>query len=112
MDVPELLRAISERLATGATVKNVFGEPVTAGQRTVIPIARVSFAFGGGGGPKPDDATKTGGGGGGRVSATPFGVLEITPEGTRFIGFSERQMAAALAVGFAIGWIAGRFRER
>jgi len=56
-------------------VKSVYGEPVTSGQRTILPVATVQFSFGGGGGGK-------GGGGGGKVTARPSGIVEVTPEGS------------------------------
>ncbi len=50
MEIPNLLQALGERLQSGATVKNVFGEPVTHGDRVVIPVAKIAYGFGGGGG--------------------------------------------------------------
>ena len=89
-------------------MKNVYGDPVVVGNRTVIPAAQVRYAFGGGGGGGAKDEAAAdahnGGGGGGRVSARPCGALEITPEGTRFIAFDDRRTAgAALALGFILG---------
>jgi hypothetical protein len=38
------------------------------------------------------------------VIAKPTGVLEITPDGTRFIAFEDkRKLIASLATGFALG---------
>jgi hypothetical protein len=63
-------------------------------------MAQVRYGFGGGGGAK--DASDGGGGGG--MIAKPSGVVEITPEGTRFIPFEDkRKFLAALAAGFALG---------
>jgi uncharacterized spore protein YtfJ len=108
MDLPDLFRSIGERLAAGASVRNVYGEPVSVGQRTVIPVARVSYSFGAGAGAKPGEPEKSGGGGGGRVSARPCGALEITSEGTRFIGFLTEEFALVLAAGFVLGMMAGQ----
>jgi uncharacterized spore protein YtfJ len=119
MNVPEILKSLGDRLGGSATVKNVYGEPITSGDRTVVPVARISYAFGGGGGgPEGDRAIPSGGGGGGYVSAkpcgaleiTPGGALEITPGGARFIHFSNWSLGAALAVGFALGAMVGRRR--
>lgn len=93
---------MAERVSTSASVKNVWGDPVVVGSRTVIPAAQVRYAFGGGGGNKRE--SDGGGGGGGRVSARPCGALEVTPEGTRFLAFDDRsRIGAALALGFILG---------
>jgi uncharacterized spore protein YtfJ len=103
MDIQDLLCAISERLSASATVNNVYGNPVVVDDRTVIPIARVRYAFGGGGGSKGDAGAQNEGGGG-KVAAEPCGALDITREGTRFIAFSgQRTLLAAFGVGFALG---------
>jgi uncharacterized spore protein YtfJ len=100
MSIHELLHTIGDRFASNASVKLVYGEPVTVGDRTVIPVASVRYGFGGGVG-KTDEG---GGGGGGGLVAQPAGALEITPGGTRFIEFEDkRKLAAALAAGVALG---------
>jgi len=102
MNIQQLLQGLAERVSASASVKNVYGDPVVVGSRTLIPAAQVRYAFGGGGGQK--DESEGGGGGGGRVSARPCGALEVTPEGARFIPFDGRQrMGAALALGFVLG---------
>ena len=106
MDIQQLLQSFAERVSTSASVRNVYGDPVVVGNRTVIPVAQVGYAFGGGGGAKDEGESPKGGGGGGggRVSARPCGALEVTPEGTRFIDFVDRpRMGAALALGFVLG---------
>ncbi len=101
MNFQELLYGMSERVSASASVKNVYGDPVTVGSRTVIPVAQVRYAFGGGGGNRGEGE---GGGGGGKVSARPCGALEVTAHGTRFIVFDDRpKMAAALSLGFVLG---------
>jgi uncharacterized spore protein YtfJ len=101
MKVHELLQTMSDGFAASASVKNVYGDPVTVGARTVIPMAQVRYGFGGGGGGGKKDESDGGGGGGG---AKPTGVLEITPEGTRFIAFEDtRKLITALATGFVLG---------
>jgi uncharacterized spore protein YtfJ len=101
MDVKETLQAIGERLQTGATAKTVFGDAVTAGDRTVIPVARVRFGFGAGG----SGDHGGGGGGGGGVRADPAGIIEISPAGTTFKAFpvpDYRRVAVALALGILV----------
>ena len=105
MSIQALLGTIGERLSATASVKNVYGDPVTVGERTVIPVASVRYAFGGGGG-EDSNAGQNGGGGGGGVVAKPSGALEITPQGTRFIPFiTPKAVGLAFAAGMAVGAI-------
>ena len=43
MNASELLQHIGETLGSSATVKSVFGEPVHASGKTVIPVAKVAY---------------------------------------------------------------------
>jgi uncharacterized spore protein YtfJ len=109
MNLKDTLDALAERVqSTG--VRTVFGEPIPAEGRTIIPVARVAFGFGGGGGQSRNRAAESadmngeGGGGGGGAHAAPAGVVEITPEGTRFLRFDDwRPLAAAALLGFGLG---------
>jgi uncharacterized spore protein YtfJ len=72
-------------VVTGARL--VYGEPVEAGGRTVIPVARVRMSGGWGfgrGGSGADDGEGSGGGGGGHLDATPVGFIEVGPAGSQF----------------------------
>jgi len=72
--------------ATGA--KLCYGEPVRAGDRVVIPVARVSAAggwgFGRGRGGDGDGGDGLGHGGGGTFDARPVGFIDAGPDGARF----------------------------
>ena len=97
-------------------MKNVYGEPITAGDRTIVPAVQVRYAFGGGAGKsnrgdRGEDSH--GGGGGGRASLHPCGAIEIGPSGTRYISFDNGQrLGAALALGFALGIAAAGLARR
>ena len=112
MNVPELLKSIAEQIQS-ASAKKVYGDPVSVGDRTVIPVARVRFGFGGGGGSHAPDSQKAdeGGGGGAGGQISPLGVIEITPPGTRFIPIRNPGNALAL-IAFGLGFLAGRRRRR
>ena len=104
MDIQQLLQTFAERVSNSASVRSVYGDPVVVGDRTVIPVAQIGYAFGYGGGANAEGESPKGGGGGGKVFARPCGALEVTPEGTRFIDFVDRpRMGAALALGFVLG---------
>jgi uncharacterized spore protein YtfJ len=102
---------------SSATIKNVFGEPVQVGDKTIIPVAKLMYGFGGGSdeGHQMDDSQnadskKSGGsGGGGGLHASAKGVYEITPTCTRFIPASPYKH---MLVGVAIGLILKSFFKK
>lgn len=115
------LEALADRV-TGVTVRTAFGDPIAAGERTVVPVARVGYGFGGGFGSgaaadaDPIDAesadgarTPGGGGFGAGGGVRPYGAIEITEEGTRFVPVREprRRVLLAALCGFVVGAIAG-----
>ena len=73
-----LLERLADKLGGRASVTAVYGEPVTGGGVTIIPVAEVHFGFGGGAGREVGAAkTGEGGGGGGGAMARPLGFIEI-----------------------------------
>src|SRR5258708_27440222 len=96
-------------LKDSATVRNVYGDPIQAGAKTIVPVAKVAYGFGGG---EAKDE-KHGFGGGGGVQAKPIGVLEITDAQTRWVPLNPfRTLAMAAGIGMFVGMFLGRRRER
>ena len=92
-----IIEAVRDSLVSHSDVKMLFGEPITTQGKTIIPVAKVAYGFGvGAGNARGQD--NAGGGGGGGVHASPLGVIEITPQGTRFISISDRKKLAAVAL--------------
>ncbi len=132
MNLPDTFKSLSEKLQSTATVKTVYGDPIEAEGKTVLPVARVRYGFGAGGGttgPLPSangedgpdgDEPASGGaqsgageGGGGGVEVTPVGVIEITPDETRFISFEDRRgLIKAGLIGLLVGLFLLRRRLR
>src|SRR2546430_37498 len=54
-----LLQSLHENLAGRAQVKSVFGDPVTAGEKTIIPVAKIAYGFGAGAGVHVDGAVSS-----------------------------------------------------
>jgi uncharacterized spore protein YtfJ len=114
MNVKDTLESLVERLqATG--VRTVFGEPISAGGRTIIPVARIAYGFGSGGGSsdatgiEPGRPRGEGAGGGGGVRAVPAGVVEVTGSETRFVRFDDwRPLAGVAVVAFTLGVMVAR----
>lgn len=101
MDAYERLEALLRQLRRNVGVEAVYGTPIQVGNRTIIPIAKVGYGFGGIGG---TDGSRVGGGAG----AGPVGALEVSPDGTRFVRFSDsRRTLSALGVGIALGLLVG-----
>jgi uncharacterized spore protein YtfJ len=76
-----MLGQVVERIGGHAHVRAVFGEPVTQGSVTVIPVARVFGGFGGGAG--SEDA-EHGVGIGGGFAALPAGFIELKDGEARY----------------------------
>ncbi len=114
MDLQRYFEGIQQALSSSAQVKTVFGEPISAEGKTIIPVARVRYGFGGGMGSGPtrsgdEQRFGQGGGGGGGMIAQPVGVVEVTAAGTRFIPVhSPKRLLGLAMVGFVAGWIWGK----
>ncbi|HEX7481090.1 MAG TPA: hypothetical protein VF331_25020 [Polyangiales bacterium] len=115
-----MLEGLAEKIGARADVRAVFGEQVSQGTITVIPVARVIGAFGAGAGAgtkTADEAGKSeagagpgiGGGGGGAFVAMPVGFIEIESGRARFRRFDEGPPSVTgvagvpgLAIGLAV----------
>jgi hypothetical protein len=86
---------------TGARL--CYGKPVTGGDVTIVPVARVRVAGGFGTGGEGD------GGGGGAVQAAPIGYIEVGPDGSRFraIDDADRTLAAVRSVAVTVAALLG-----
>jgi uncharacterized spore protein YtfJ len=88
-----------------AGAKLVFGDPVSANGKTILPVATIRYAFGGGSGKKAG-TDESGGGGGGALVARPVGIVEVTEAETRFIPItSPWKIPAALLIGVVLGFL-------
>ena len=105
MDVQEAIHS----LVNQSSAKTVYGEPITAEGKTIVPIAKLRYGFGGGSGKKAGEQPGEGGGGGGGCVARPVGYIEVSAQGTRFVPIVDLQsMAIAMAAGLLGGLLFGR----
>lgn len=73
-----LLERLADKLGGRASVAAVHGDPAVGQGVTIIPVARIGFAFGGGTGREVNTSRiGEGGGGGGGAGAQPLGFIEI-----------------------------------
>ena len=91
------------------------GDPINAGDKVVIPVARVTYGFGAGSGTGGVGASSKGegGGGGGGVMAKPVGVFVIGPNESRFHFDAWRgwRTLGVLMVGVVLGFALLRRRR-
>jgi uncharacterized spore protein YtfJ len=110
-----ILQSLRESILT-ANVKAVYGEPIPAQGKTVIPVAKIIYGYGGGagtGGVGNSGTRGEGGGGGGGARAIPVGVVEVSDQQTRFVPITDRmKLAGAVAMGIGLGmWLGWRRRR-
>ena len=96
MNLQQLIQVLGERLHTSGGLNTVYGAPITAEGKTLIPVSRIALGFGAGRGFSPNSGSGesqadigNGMGGGGGMVARPVGVLEVTSARTRFIPCNE-----------------------
>jgi len=116
MSTLALLQSLKESILSQASVKAIYGEPIVAQGKTVIPVAKIMYGYGAGagtGGVGDSSARGEGGGGGGGVRAVPVGVIEISDQQTRFVPITDRKkLTGAVLVGMGLGmWLGWRRRR-
>lgn len=86
-NVVEILKSVVGELKEMARSETIIGKPVTIGNRTVIPIVKISIGFGAGGG--QGDSQKVGsgfgGGGGGGAKIEPAAFIIIDEDGYKLL---------------------------
>ena len=87
----------------------VYGDPITVGDKTILPVAKIRYGFGAGSGSGSGvkngaEQRGEGGGGGGGLIALPLGVVEVTASATRFVPIrSGWSWMAAAGIGAVVG---------
>lgn len=120
MDVQEMVKGITDRVASIATVNTVFGEARVMHDRAIIPIAVVAGGFGAGGDShihtaSPMNEVETegsiiSGGGGGGYAIRPIALLEVTEGHTRLIPVLDttRIILASMGLVGGVMWAIAR----
>lgn len=121
MENENFLAKFADKIGQNTSVKNVFGEPIQVGEKTIIPVAQIALGVGGGYGqmgkknkkaPYSDSSETSskdmqedneGAGGGVGMYAKAKGIYEITPTSTRFIPLQNMtQLLTSVAIGFLV----------
>jgi uncharacterized spore protein YtfJ len=112
MSTLAVLQSLKESILSQASVKAIYGEPISAHGKAVIPVAKIMYGYGAGagtGGVGDTSARGEGGGGGGGVRAIPVGVIEISDQPTCFVPITDRKkltgaVVAGIGLGILLGW--------
>ena len=82
MNLQQVLEVFSHRIKSQVGDNTVYGEPIQAEGKTIIPVSRVAFGLGLGQGSNTNaqnsQSAEMGMGMGGGVVAQPLGVMEVT----------------------------------
>jgi uncharacterized spore protein YtfJ len=82
-NVVEILHSVVGELKDMARSESIVGDPITIGDRTVIPVVKMTVGFGAGGGQGEAESKRSGfgGGGGGGVSIEPAAFIIMDKDG-------------------------------
>lgn len=82
-NVVDILKGVVGELKEMARSESIVGDPITVGDKTVIPIVKISAGFGAGGGQGEAEKAGSGfgGGGGGGVKIEPAAFIIIDADG-------------------------------
>ena len=96
--IGELMSTTMQKIREMVDVNTIIGQPIQAGEVTLIPVSRVTFGFASGGSDwagknqKADAANSFGGGAGSGVSIVPVSFLVVKGDLVRMIPVSAYPM--------------------
>jgi len=112
MDNPakELIKSILDELKAIAKTETIVGEPITIGDKTIVPVCKITLGFGAGGGTggAKDKGEGAGSGGGGGVAIFPAAFIVIKGDEVSVLGVKPGKWEYILE---AIPGIIEKFRE-
>ena len=90
-NVVDILKGVVGELREISKSETIIGEPITVGDRTVIPVVKISVGFGAGGGQGESDKAGTGfgGGGGGGARIEPAAFIIMDKDGISLLPVSK-----------------------
>ena len=116
-NVVEILEGVVGQLKEMARSESIIGEPITVGDKTVIPVVKLSVGFGAGGGQGEDDKKRAGfgGGGGGGASVEPFAFIIMDADGISLLPAKkagwEGMIEAIPGIAKKISKLKGKFKS-
>jgi uncharacterized spore protein YtfJ len=116
-NVVEILEGVVGQLKEMARSESIVGQAITVGDKTVIPIVKLSVGFGAGGGQGEDEKKRAGfgGGGGGGVSIEPAAFIIMDKDGIQLLpakkGSLEGIIEAIPGIAKKISKLKGKFKS-
>ena len=85
--IKEMMDTTLQKIREAVDATTVIGDPIIAGETTVIPVSKISYGFASGGSDFPNRTQQDcfGGGGGAGVTVAPVGFLVINGSDVRMI---------------------------
>lgn len=89
--INEMMASTIQKVRELVDANTIIGEPIMAGNVTLIPVSKLSFGFGTGGtefgakNPKPEHTMSFGGGGGAGVKITPVAFLIVNGDNVKLL---------------------------
>jgi uncharacterized spore protein YtfJ len=116
-NVVEILKGVVGELKEMAQSQSIVGDPITVGDKTVIPIVKLSVGFGAGGGQGEDEKHRAGfgGGGGGGASIEPAAFIIMDKDGITLLpakkGSWEGLIESIPGIAKKISKLKGKFKS-
>lgn len=98
--ISEIMETTMEKIKTMVAADTIIGQPITAGEVTVIPVSKLSFGFASGG---TDHTAKAGGtqsfigGGGAGATVTPVGFVVVRGEKVDLLSMQDPPSCGAVS---------------
>lgn len=87
--VEELVEKMLQNLENIVESETVIGDPVKAGETTIIPLTKISLGFGAGGGHKKTEEEGEGSATGGGANIEPVAVITIHKDDVKVINLKK-----------------------
>lgn len=90
MSFQNFIDTLLEKMKTTIKTDSIVGDPITVGDITILPVAKVTFGFGAGG----EDLEKSkgfGGGSGGGATIMPIGFLVVKNGEVNLVPIREKE---------------------
>ncbi len=102
MSVTDLIKNTLEEIQNLMLTRTVVGEPIIAGEHTVIPVSKVTFGFGAGGGEGTESKqTGSGEGMGGGWSIEPIAFVVLGEDGAKMLTIGDKETVASKLIDLA-----------